>query len=161
MFSACELNELYQYAYSLTAQVSGAESLLQTALEKYFNTHTIKQPLSYLRKIIRSQYIDDCQRKQLLGFEPLEQDVPVMLDTTSLERQLVDKQRVDQLFARLNTAEREVLYLWAVVGYSASDIAKELNQSRASVLSRLYRSRQKILDECPGATIQAKSGGLS
>ena len=146
MFSRDELNKLYQYAFSLSAQKSSAEDLLQTALGKM-----IKQPvnipsLAYVRKIIRHQFIDDCRRNKIVSFETIDESSPVLLDTVSLEKQLIDEELITIVFSSMNAADREVLYLWAVMGYSASEIAKELKQPRGSVLSRLYRARQKILD---------------
>jgi RNA polymerase sigma-70 factor, ECF subfamily len=150
MLNRVELNKLYQYAFSLTAESSSAEDLLQTALEKCIKQPAHKQSSAYVRKIIRNQYIDDCRRNKVVSFEMLDETAPMMLDDSSLEKQVIDAQLVELVFDQLKAAEREVLFLWAVVGYSTSEIAKELQQSRGTVLSRLYRARQKILDKMPG-----------
>ena len=46
--------------------------------------------------------------------------------------------------AHLNAGEREVLFLSAVMEYSATEIAKELSQPRGTVLSKLFRIKKKL-----------------
>ena len=138
------LQALYRYCYCLTAHASQAEDLLQTSIERWIKCrakHT--NPRAYVRAIIRNQFIDDCRRLKLVDFESLDENTPALLDERCLEEVFIQHDLIEYLFDRLNAAEREVLYLWAIEGYSAAEIAEDLGQPRGSILSRLHRIKLK------------------
>ena len=144
MLDRGQLQQLYRYGLSLTQNTSDAHDLLQSALEKW-----IKQgkqeclSLAYIRAIMRNQFIDNCRRHNLVSFESLEDDTPVVLDELSLEQHFINEDMVHSILEHLNATEREVLYLWAVLGFTASEIANELETSRNTILSRLFRVKKK------------------
>ncbi|MGS0682205.1 RNA polymerase sigma factor [Shewanella sp. 125m-7] len=141
------LQSLYRYCYCLTANSTLAEDLLQTAMESWLKSTTKPEYLSaYLRTIIRNQFIDDCRRLKRIDFEPLEDNAPALLDESCLEELQVQHNLIEYLFKQLNAAEREVLYLWAIEGYSTAEIAKDLGQPRGTILSRLHRIKLKSAD---------------
>jgi RNA polymerase sigma-70 factor (ECF subfamily) len=149
MLSNQQLQQLYQYSFSLTANADNAQDLLQTSLEKWLRSNSaskqhVQSPAAYVRKIIRNQYIDDCRRQQRIAFETLEESAPSLADERNLDDLIISKSLLEHLWQLLNTAEREVLYLWAVLEYSAQEISIELDQPRGTVLSRLYRLREKV-----------------
>ena len=140
-----QIQGLYRYCFSLTSNPEDAEDLLQTAIEKWIlSRHDGDAPGAYVRKIIRNTFIDQCRRKQIVSFEPLEDDSPVLVDEANLEQLQIQRNLIGYIFKQLNNAEREVLYLWSMEGYSATDIAEETHQPRGTVLSRLYRIRKKV-----------------
>lgn len=144
MLERSELQKLYQYSFALTKNASDAHDLLQTALEKWVRQGKKGYaPASYVRKIIRNQFIDDCRRKQCIAFEALEDDAPAVMNDRMLEQQMIDESLVDQVMDQLNHAEREVLFLSAVMDYSATEIATEMKTSRGTILSRLFRVKKK------------------
>ncbi|MFT5085036.1 MAG: RNA polymerase sigma-70 factor (ECF subfamily) [Lentisphaeria bacterium] len=148
------LQKLYQYSYSLTKNNTTAEDLLQTSLEKFIKRSIqVKSESAYLRTMIRNQFIDDCRRKKVVSFDSIEDHATSLLDETSLESIVIDNKLVEQIFNSLNAGERETLYLWAIMGFSASEIAEETQQSRNTVLSRLHRLKQKVNDNFPEQTI--------
>lgn len=149
MLSNQQLQQLYQYSFSLTANADNAQDLLQTSLEKWLRAnpvrnHKVQNPTAYVRKIIRNQFIDDCRRQQRIAFESLEDSAPSLADERNLDDIIISKRELEYLWQQLNTAEREVLYLWAVMEYSAQEISNELEQPRGTILSRLYRLREKV-----------------
>ena len=62
----------------------------------------------------------------------------------SLEQIIVDKLTIERVWQSLNSAEREVVYLWAVEEMTASEIALHLDLPRGTVLSRLFRLRKRV-----------------
>ena len=144
MSERTQLQLLYQYGLSLTRHADDAHDLLQGALERWLKQGGVSDtPEAYIRKIMRNLYIDECRRKQCVAFEPLQENAPVELNEVSLEQQYMDSDITEQLLKQLNAAEREVLFLWAVMGYSASEIAQELGSPRGTILSRLFRVKKR------------------
>lgn len=144
MIERDQLHQLYQYGLSLTRDAQDAHDLLQSALERWLKQgNTADNPEAYIRRIMRNLYIDECRRRKRVAFEPLTEGDPVILDETSLEQQYIDRDIVEQLLGQLNAAEREVLFMWAVLEYSASEIAHELDSPRGTILSRLFRVKKK------------------
>ncbi|MGS0675323.1 RNA polymerase sigma factor [Shewanella sp. 0m-4] len=153
------LQSLYRYCFCLTANSSQAEDLLQTAIERWLKCSA--KPVSlraYLRAIIRNQFIDDCRRLKLVDFEPLDDNAPALLDETCLEEIEIQHDLIEYLFEQLNSAEREVLYLWALEGYSAAEIAEDLGQPRGTILSRLHRIKLKSADIVLGEPVLTTGG---
>lgn len=147
MLTREQLQGLFRYCYCLTAERRNAEDLLQTSLEKWLRRDKAAEySNAYIRKIIRNQFVDDCRRNQTIAFESIEDGAPILLDETSVEELEIQHDLIEYVFALLNTAEREVLYLWAVDGYTASEISSELMQPRGTILSRLHRIKQKVAD---------------
>jgi RNA polymerase sigma-70 factor (ECF subfamily) len=144
MIEPDQLQKLYQYALALTHDASNAHDLLQTALLKWVQKGKPgEQPVAYIRQIIRHQFIDDCRRHKRVAFEPMEDHSPVIMSEDCLEKQYVDEALTEQLLGGLNNAEREVLFLSAVMEYSASEIAEELGTTRGTILSRIFRIKKK------------------
>ncbi len=144
MLDKTQLNGLYRYGLSLTNHSASAEDLLQSALERWLPKRLeSREPLPYIRRIMRNLHIDNCRRHAIIDFEPLGPDTPVLLDTQSLEKLVIDQQQLQVIFNHLNSAEREALYYWAVLEYTASEMAVELDEPRGTVLSRLYRLKEK------------------
>ena len=168
LFDKQQLNQLYRYCYALTVHRDDAYDLLQSALEKY-----LKNPPSasysesaYLRRIIRNQFIDNIRRINSVKFESLDtgasesssdgsfkrsyetnpsntHDV-ISIDSSPLDEMLINEEMVDWIWSILDTIEREIVFLWAVEGYTAAEVSTELDMPRGTVLSRIHRLRKKI-----------------
>ena len=63
------------------------------------------------------------------------------LDT--LEATMIDQNLVERLWVDLKPLERELLYLWAVEGYTIDEISRLTETSRGTLLSRIHRIRKK------------------
>jgi RNA polymerase sigma-70 factor, ECF subfamily len=149
MLNDQQLQRLYQYSFSLTTNAHDAQDLLQTAIEKWLRKpanaqQSVQYQQAYIRQIIRNQFIDDCRRQQRIAFEPLDVTEPTLLDSRSLDDLVIDSDQVSKLLQHLNNAEREVLFMWAVLEYSAQEISNEIDLPRGTVLSRLYRLKEKV-----------------
>ena len=156
-----QLNQLYRYSYALTVDRDNAYDLLQAAMEKYLNkpTQNTSLILPYIRKIIRHQFIDDERRSKRVVFEPIENVETIALDTMALDNMMINEELADIAWSVLNTAEREMMFLCAIEGYTAAEIASETDTPRGTVLSRIYRIRHKVIEAFKGYNIDMKQGG--
>jgi RNA polymerase sigma-70 factor (ECF subfamily) len=147
MFDNDTLNRLYRYSRSLCDQDSDAFDLLQSALER-----CVKRPprdpaaaVSYTMRIIRNMFIDQRRSDARVVLEPFEEDsVALDFDLSSLENLMLDRSELELTWAELTVVEREILYLWAVEGYSTDEVAGHLDKSRNTVLSIIHRMRQRL-----------------
>ena len=147
MFSKEELNTFYRYCISLTGDENSAGDLLQCCLEKYVKHETLEvnDSKAYFRRMIRNQFIDD-QRKegnQQLD-ELVEENTVIPLDSRSLDDIIVEREMVEIIMSSLTPHEREILFLWAVEGFTVQDISNDLGIPKGTLLSRLHRLKIKV-----------------
>ena len=147
-FSSKELQKLFQYCCALTLQDSDAYDLLQTAMEKYLRSQSadLDYPLSYMRRIIRNAHIDQLRHNRIIQWDDFDES---NIDSTdigwqSLEQMIIDENEIENLFSMLSGIEREILFLWAVEGYSVQEVAGHVGMPKGTILSRIYRMRQRI-----------------
>ena len=143
------LQKLHHYAYSLTANEADAYDLLQSAIETSLNrsSDSITKTMSYLRVVMKNRYIDEYRHKQKFPHEDIDDHSPVSLDESSLEDIVIASHDLDALWPTLEALDREVLFFWAVEGYSMREIADKLEISRGTLLSRIHRLRKRLTAE--------------
>ena len=143
------LQQLYRYCYSLTCNEHNAYDLLQTSVEKFIkHDNSANNQNSYIKRIIRNQFIDDCRRQQIIDFEPIDERFPPAdFDTQTLESLIINDNMVEKILHFLNPDEREIIYFWAIEGLSTSEIAQQLETPKGTILSKIYRMRDKIQNE--------------
>lgn len=160
MLQSDTLNRLYRYCHSLTNDAAQAYDLLQDGIERYLKQDRaqIQHPLPYMHRLLRNRYIDLERQKQRYPADSLDHAEPelreqmfnqaaISIGTETLEQQTIAAKDLEPIWASLNPAEREILYLWAVEGMSASEIGDHLDMPRNTILSKIHRSRQKILKQ--------------
>ena len=142
-------DQLYRYCYSLTADPDNACDLLQTAFEKYLNTGRTLIEINkfYMMKVIRNQWIDDVRRSGRVRVEPFDEENYLDFDVATLEQTVTDQDTIAVLWAGFAPVEREILFLWAVEGYTTTEIADWLNLRRGTVLSRISRLRKRVQEQ--------------
>lgn len=152
MFNEDELQQLYRYSYSLTCDEHTAYDLLQAALEKFIKSNAaVKQKTAYVKKIIYNQFIDECRREKIIQFEMFEETLsPVDINEKTLDELLVDENMANQILQSLEPHEREIMFCWAIEGFSTSEIAEKFKKPRGTILSCIYRMRKKIIDKFDG-----------
>lgn len=136
----------YRYAFSLTHNKATAEDLLQ---DTWVAILKADGPLVkyYLFTAIRNHYINQNKRDRLVPM--------VALDTELFEQELLEQQQASDNFsidinlldislASLRAVEREAIYLSAVEGYTAQEIADHTRQPRGTILSLIHRARKKL-----------------
>ena len=149
MFSRHELNQLYRYSFALVGNESDAYDLLHASIEKFLKSQNteIEKPYSYVKRIIRNQYIDICRKKAKINEEEYDETVLYMnMDIESVDVILDKKIQVSEIWDTLNSSEREIMYLWAVEGYTTSELAEYLEVSRGTLLSKIHRLRKRITE---------------
>lgn len=139
------LNKLFRYCFSLCKQREDAYDLLHDSVEKYLQQSrpNVTNQFAFIKRIARNRFYDQQRRKKVVQFDVFDEDE--FVDSESdLEKIMVDKLTLNRIWQLLSASEREVIYLWAGEGLSASEIASELSIPRATVLSRLRRLRLRI-----------------
>lgn len=127
----------FRYALSLVHNESDAEDLVQEAWLRLANKGSEPNKALFFR-VVRNLFIDQHRRHQLLVFEPFDEqhspepDFPDAIDD------------LEPALATLRPEEREALFLHAVEGYTAQEIAEFTGRPRGTVLSLIYRSKRKM-----------------
>ena len=55
-----------------------------------------------------------------------------------------DRTELEWIWPSLSFMEREILFLWAVEGYSTDEVASQLDRPRNTVLSIIHRMRKRL-----------------
>lgn len=149
MFDKEVLQKLYRYSYSLTCDEHDAYDLLQGSIEKYIESKSeVNQPAAYVKRIIYNRFVDDCRRQKIIQFENLEEaDLPTDFDVQTLEELLVNENMAEEILKSLKPDEREIMYCWAIEGFSTSEIAERLEKPKGTILSKIYRMRKRIIKQ--------------
>ncbi len=162
MFNQDQLNQFYRYCYNLTQDEASAYDLLQTALEKYLNSPRKKNnPQAFLYRIIRNQFIDQFRQQQHHPQEEFLESSYVDFDIQTLENLVIEEDLVASIMKTLPVIDREILFYWAMEGYTTQQVADILDMPKGSVLSRIYRMRQKIQTRFPEADDQNETEARS
>jgi RNA polymerase sigma-70 factor (ECF subfamily) len=153
------LDGLFRYGYALTADEDHAYALLQHAMQRYLESgQQARSPVAYLRTTMRNRFIDERRRQQRFPEVALEEAGDVLdVGVASLESQMIARSELDRVWRKLLPAEREILYMWAVKGYSTGELAREWEVSRNTILSRIHRLRQRLKTWASGETAEGGS----
>ena len=138
------LHSGYRYALSLTHNKVCAEDILQDAwlsVLKANGPHT--RP--YLYSAIRSRFLNQNKREKLASVIPMDEmpELEEPFDDTDIQYSL-DCPILEKALSELRDTEREALFLTAIEGYTANEIAIFTQQPRGTVLSHIHRAKQKI-----------------
>jgi len=156
------LQGLFRYGFSLTHDEDAAYDLLQDALETSLRKipDNTDAAMHYVKSIMRNRFIDQYRRDHrhpTVSFDDNDKQ-PVIIDPRVLEDMVIAEHEVESIMARLEPLERELLFLWAVEGCTAQEIADRTGSPRGTVLSRIHRMRQKILSQQTHADNAAEGG---
>ena len=133
----------YRYALALTHDEWLANDLLGEACLSVLKADG---PLEdhYLLKAVRSRFIDHCRRRSAPREVSLNGCATIPADETRDRPDAGARQTLEQALAGLRPQERETLFLHAVGGLTAREIAIICDVPRSTVLSLLQRGRRKI-----------------
>lgn len=143
----------YRYAFSLSHDESKARDLLQDACLVILKGG---KPLhiGYLFTTIRHRFIDQYRRDLKVGMQSLDETDEAFGQEESQarfdEELPADYDTLHAALATLRSVEREALFLSAVEGYTAEEIAEMTGQSRGTVSSLIFRARRKLAGFFPG-----------
>ncbi len=131
----------YRFALSLTHHHYDAEDLVQQAWMKCLHRYGTVKNASILFTTIRHLFYDQCRRGKIISFESIDGHPEQVAETAEDSHASAD---LDVLLANLKAAEREALFLNAVEGYTAREIADLTGTPRNTILSHLHRARRKL-----------------
>lgn len=157
MLDETQLQTLYQYAMVLSQHRDDAYDLLQSAVESYLikvkrGTQVIECPVAYVRTLIRNRYIDHYRYRQRWQSESFEELALYDISPVDLEQVVIDSDELQGIWTQLSVEDRDILYHWAVLGYSTDEACALLEMPRGTFLSRIHRLRKRC---------QAMSNSLS
>jgi RNA polymerase sigma factor (sigma-70 family) len=161
MFGEADLNALYQYAIALCHQRDDAYDLLQSALEKYLvelkcKRHSIDNPMAFVRTLIRNLHIDQYRYQQRWDTEQFEEYAPYDITPVDLDQICIDAETLQRVWSMLSVQDRDILYQWAVLGYTTDEVCKRIGMPRGTFLSRIHRLRNKM--QAQRDSLQAQEG---
>jgi len=144
---------LRRYARALANDHYLADDLVQDTLERAWNKYHLWQPGSDLRAwlfaIMHNVFVNQ-MRSRRMDVEPLTDDTPDVAvpaaQTEGLE--LADLRRA---LSRLSVEHREILLLVAVEQMKYEEISHTLEIPVGTVMSRLFRARERLRQQLDGA----------
>lgn len=137
----------FRYARALGADHHTAYDLVQTALVKGLSAarRDLREPLAYLLTSIRHAFYSELKRVQTAALGTLENlEGVIATDLQPLEDMMIAQDALERAWAQLTPAERELLHLWAVEGYTVEEISVHTDTPRGTLLARLHRLRQRL-----------------
>ena len=75
-------------------------------------------------------------------------------DTDLLEKIVATQQQVELVWRHLTVSEREIMYLWAIEGYTTTELAELLDMSRGTLLSKIHRLRTRLEHHFGGSSLE-------
>ena len=156
---------LFRFAYSLCQHREDALDLVHSAIERLLRVKST-QPLqleAYLRQVIRHLHYDRWRRQQRTPVhEPLADDQSVV-DTSdqALEQVIIQRQQLAAIWSQLTAEQRDIIYLWAWLGFTTQEVADELQLPKGTVLARIHRLRQRLLAAGAQAEVGADNQSAS
>jgi len=144
-----QLQRAYRYAISLANDHDIAMDIVHTAYIRMLecDTASIENVQGYFFRCIRNIFIDkkrfDCR---WLVLSDDSDDNGIDISTETLESTFIDKNLLEQIWKNLTVLERELLYLWAIEGYTIDEISHLTDTPRGTLLSRVHRIRKKVLN---------------
>lgn len=143
-----DLRQLYRYGMALARDRDRACDLVHTAVVRWLagGRAGVDNPRRYVMVILRNAHFDEGRRRARHNPEPLDDgdDSVFHLDAAVLEDVLVREDQLAQIWRRLSDSEREVLYLWAVEGYTMAEVSALTGIPKGTLLARVHRIRQKF-----------------
>ena len=143
-----DLQQLYRYAYTLTADENDAYDLLHTAIEVSLSrpADTEAKRMAYIRTIMKNRFIDEYRRQKSFPMEDIDDHSPVSMTGSPLENVVIASHDLARIWKEIEPLDRELLYYWAVEGFSMSEVADKLDIARGTLLSRVHRLRKRLTD---------------
>lgn len=141
-----QLQGLFRYAVVLCQHEQDASDLLQASVEAYLREiragKQVLNPEAYLRTLIRHSFIDAYRKQQRWQEDSFEEQESYNISPLNLEQLHINQQQLDSIWKTLCPQDRDILYHWAVLGYSTDEACEILGIPRGTFLSRIHRLRK-------------------
>lgn len=133
----------YRFALSLCHHREEAEDLVQETWLNLSKRYGRVENQAILFSSLRNLFIDQCRRKKIVRFEPVDEEEMAKLEGDPDQEPCI-RGEIGELLTQLKPAEREVIFLHYYQGHTAEEISKHTGQPRGTVLSLLHRSIAKL-----------------
>lgn len=143
-----DLDRFRRYALSLTADVSHADDLVQSACEQALRGKAPARPeelAPWMFRVMRNRWIDEQRRSKRWSAEPLDDSTGDGLATAMAGPE--EPIHLEQLLAalsRLAPPLRLTLTLISIEGLSYREAAEQMDVPIGTVMSRLSRARKAL-----------------
>jgi len=150
------IDRLYRAAWGLCGSREDAEDLVQETYARVISRPRLLRKdddLGYLLRTLRNVHIDMRRadsRRPALATLPLD-DRLADERSAALPEQALETAEVYGAIAGLPDAFREVIVAVDLVGLSYREAAKALGTKEGTVMSRLYRARERVVIALEGA----------
>ncbi|MDA8019293.1 MAG: sigma-70 family RNA polymerase sigma factor [Thermoanaerobaculia bacterium] len=145
----------YRFALSLTGNPAEADDLAQQGWLRLHKCYGARKGRGALFTTIRRLFIDRYRRDRRVELVAIE-DLDLEPEDIAMPR--TERIDLERLLVSLREKEREVLFLHAVEGYTAAEIATLTEQSRGTVLSLIQRARRKLAAGATSTTVAEPAG---
>jgi len=163
---------LFRTAYRLTRSVHDAEDLVQEVCVRAFprlaELEGLEQPRHWLMRVLYRLFIDlsrRYERRNADSIDAMEEGNLVSAEPGPPEQTdvLMNGERLDRAWRRLDDGQRALLALHDIEGYSLAELNEMMGIKEGTLKSRLHRARVRLgkllqLEETVGA-LKAGLGG--
>ncbi|MEQ8734941.1 MAG: sigma-70 family RNA polymerase sigma factor [Rhodospirillaceae bacterium] len=142
------ISALERYALKLTKNVTQAEDLVQTSLERALSR--LKQyqmgtnMKSWLFTIMHNEFIDEVRRVARRGHQVEIEDWQESASTPQMQEKSLEMRDFERAFNQLEATEQELLRLVSVEGKTYDQLSNIFDVEIGTIKSRLFRTREKL-----------------
>lgn len=140
-----EIPRLRRYARALTGDLYRADDLVQDTIERALGKWLLWRPgnlRAWLLTIMHNIFVNQVRGNTLLEYRD-DESFPE-LPTRATQEDGIALRDLDRALARLSPEHREVLLLVGLEELSYEDTAKVIGVPVGTVMSRLYRARERL-----------------
>ncbi len=152
---AAHIPRLRRYARALVGERHAADDLVQDTVERALNKFHLWRPGSDLRAwlfaIMHNVFVNQLRARGARPEEPLDESFDVAAAAAGDRLEVRD---LDAALARLPAEQREVVLLVGLEEFSYAEAAKALGIPIGTVMSRLFRGRERLRALLAGAPSQ-------
>jgi RNA polymerase sigma-70 factor (ECF subfamily) len=152
---AAHIPRLRRYARALVGERHAADDLVQDTVERALNKFHLWRPGSDLRAwlfaIMHNVFVNQLRARGARPEEPLDESFDVAAAAAGDRLEVRD---LDAALARLPVEQREVVLLVGLEEFSYAEAAKALGIPIGTVMSRLFRGRERLRALLAGAPSQ-------
>jgi RNA polymerase sigma-70 factor (ECF subfamily) len=143
---AVHIPRLRRYARALVGERHAADDLVQDTLERAINKFHLWRPGSDLRAwlfaIMHNVFVNQLRARGARPEEPLDDAFEVAGAVSSVDR--LDMRDLDAALAALPVEQREVVLLVGLEELSYAEASRALGIPIGTVMSRLFRGRERL-----------------
>ncbi len=154
MLTEADYQNLFKYGVALAGNEDDAFELLQQSIENFIRAQKstvdkdyILNPAAYVRRSIKNLFIDKMRHDQKfhhIDYDDCELEPILITEDHSIEEILITKQDFQSCWAMMDVDERELLYLFAIEGYTVQEIADDLGVKKGTLLSKIHRLKARL-----------------